>query len=326
MRRVRARRRCALQHLDGDVGAGAAAASAIVPGEPRELLVELLLGVEAPVDREPGRARHDVEARARARGARRRRASTLAARSQELLLDSSGASAVSGSAIRIMLLERVHAEMCLADVGLSSAHLDAQRDRAAARVPDDAARRLGREHRNARRARSSPLRAGDPEPVALPVSSSQTRWRTIRPPSTRPSSPAAAAPYNMLTSPPFMSAVPRPTILPSRRADGTGAGSAPGRRRSDRGSRRSRGPRRWWHGRCTAPPACPSARAGSARRRGPAAPRVAEHGRAPSEPTTGRVLGVDGTSSSTSAAMSAARGSSQARMSSAWSIGEIATR
>ena len=44
------------------------------------------------------------------------------------------------------LLERVHAEVRLTDVGLRSPESHAQGDRATVRVPDDAARRLGREH------------------------------------------------------------------------------------------------------------------------------------------------------------------------------------
>ena len=40
----------------------------------------------------------------------------------------------------------------------------------------------------------SPASRRCPEPAALPVSSSQTKWKTILRPSSRPSSRAAAAP------------------------------------------------------------------------------------------------------------------------------------
>jgi hypothetical protein len=45
------------------------------------------------------------------------------------------------------LLERVHAEVSLSDMGLFPANLDPQRDRTPVRVPDNTARRLGRDHR-----------------------------------------------------------------------------------------------------------------------------------------------------------------------------------
>ena len=60
---------CSLQDLDGDLGAGARGRVVDRRRQPRELLVEVLLGVEAAVDGEPRRARHDVEVRAAARGA-----------------------------------------------------------------------------------------------------------------------------------------------------------------------------------------------------------------------------------------------------------------
>ena len=54
------------------------------------------------------------------------------------------------------LRERVDAEMRLPDVRRPALHLDAQRDRAAARVPDDAAGRLGGDHRERAARRSCP--------------------------------------------------------------------------------------------------------------------------------------------------------------------------
>jgi hypothetical protein len=51
-----------VEHLDVDGGAGGSGRRFDHAGQPRELLVEVFLWVEAAVDGEPGRAGHDVEA------------------------------------------------------------------------------------------------------------------------------------------------------------------------------------------------------------------------------------------------------------------------
>ena len=117
----------------------------------RELLGEILLGVEAAVDREPRRSGHDVEVRAAARCAAddEHRSARLVA--LERVVRAAREQLVREVGERLgdlhHLRERVDAEMRLPDVRRPALHLDAQRDRAAARVPDDAAGRLGRDHR-----------------------------------------------------------------------------------------------------------------------------------------------------------------------------------
>ena len=55
-------RRLLLQHVDADLRAGGAGCLVDHPGQAGELLLQLFLGVEAPVDGEPGRTRDGVEA------------------------------------------------------------------------------------------------------------------------------------------------------------------------------------------------------------------------------------------------------------------------
>ena len=135
-----------------DLGAGARGGLVDRRGQARELLVEVFLGVEAAVDGEPRRARHDVEVRAAAGGAAddQHRAARLVAVQRV-------GRAPREQLVREIrerlgdpdhLLERVHPEMRLPDMRRATLHLDAQRDRAAARVPDDATGRLGGQHRD----------------------------------------------------------------------------------------------------------------------------------------------------------------------------------
>ena len=92
------------------------------------------------------------------------------------------------------VLERVHAEVRLPDVRRAAAHLDPQRDRAAARVPDDAAGRLGRQHRDRGRVDQPGVAqvpgAGDAAGLLV----ADEVERRSRPSPSRPSSRAAAAP------------------------------------------------------------------------------------------------------------------------------------
>ena len=313
-----------------DVGAGAAAAARDRARQARELRPRAPPRVEAAVDREPGRARHDVEARARAcRPADdEHRAALLALAREAVRLRAARGEPASGSAIRIMRSNAFTPRCAWPTWASRPRDLDPKRDRAAARVPDDAAGRLGREHRDGV-GLDHPRFAQVPEPVALPVSSSQTRWRTIRPTVERGRAPLRRGAVEHAHEPALHVGGPAtddpavPAAWPELRPD-----PAPGRRRSARGSRPSRGPSptlpRTMHGSSSAPRRRELDQLG---RETQPLQRVAEHAPAPSEPATGRVLGVDRPRAPRrSAAISSARGSSQARMSSAWSIGEIATR
>ena len=142
--------RLGLQHLDLDVGAG----GRFLDDAPqsRELLVEVFLGVEPAIDREPRRARHHVEAGAGAglpadHEHRTRRLLALHRKARALLEQVVGQS---GQRRRDPdhVLEGVHALVDVADVRLAAGRPHPQRDGASCRVPDHAAGRLGGQHRD----------------------------------------------------------------------------------------------------------------------------------------------------------------------------------
>ena len=89
------------------------------------------------------------------------------------------------------VLERVDALVDVADVRLAAGRPDAQRDRAAGACqitpPVGSAVSIATASGSIR-----PASRRCPEPAVLPVSSSQTKWKTIRRPSSRPSPRAAA--------------------------------------------------------------------------------------------------------------------------------------
>ena len=128
------------------------AASSIVRVRRRDLLLEILLGIEAAIDGEPRGPGHDVEVRAAARRStddQHRAARLLALQrvvgaAREQLVGEIGERLGDLDHLR----EGIDAEMRLPHVRGSPLDRDAQRDRAAARVPDDAAGRLGGEHRD----------------------------------------------------------------------------------------------------------------------------------------------------------------------------------
>ena len=138
VRLVRAPGRLLLQHLDLDLGAGGVGRIADDAGQPFQLLLELLLRVEAAVEREPRRARHDVEAGPGpglpADDQHRVLREQLAGQGGQRLGDADH------------VLEGVDALVDVAHVRLAPRGPHAQRDGAAARVPDHAAGRLGDEH------------------------------------------------------------------------------------------------------------------------------------------------------------------------------------
>ena len=147
---LRAARRLRLQHLHGHLGAGLGGRLLDHPGQASELLVQILLGVEAPVDREPRRSGHDVEAGARAGlpADDQHRAGGLLAldRVARALVEQLAGEHRQRLGDADHVLERVDALVDVADVRLMPGRPDAQRDRATPGVPDHAAGRLGGEH------------------------------------------------------------------------------------------------------------------------------------------------------------------------------------
>ena len=139
-----------LQHVDVDLGAGGGRRFGDHAGQSFELLVEVFLRVEATVDREPRGSGNGVETGAGAglSADDEHRASGLLALDREAgaLLEQFVRERGQWLGDADHVLEGVDALVDVADVRLAAMGSDAQRDRAAAGVPDHAAGGLGGEH------------------------------------------------------------------------------------------------------------------------------------------------------------------------------------
>jgi len=158
-----------LQHVDVDLGAGGVGRPGDHVGQSLELLVELFFGVEAAVDGEPCGPRNGVEAGAGAglsTDDEHRPTGCLALdREAGSLLEQLVGERGQRLGDSDHVLEGVDALVDVAHVRFAAMGSDAQRDGAAARVPDHATGRgeldqLGREaqplHRVAQHARAPP--------------------------------------------------------------------------------------------------------------------------------------------------------------------------
>src|SRR5918999_1304371 len=169
--------RLSLEHVDVDLGAGGPGRFLDHARESRELLVEPFLGVEAPVDGEPRRAGHDVEAGAGTglsadHQHRARRLVALDREARALVEQLAGERGQRlGDADHV--LEGVDALVDEPDVRLAAGGLDPQRDGATARVPDHPAGRLGGEHGGGalEHGDQAALHVRGPAPDDLPVAS-----------------------------------------------------------------------------------------------------------------------------------------------------------
>ncbi|HYP47204.1 MAG TPA: hypothetical protein VEQ61_01075 [Thermoleophilaceae bacterium] len=140
-----------LQHLHVDLRSRGGGRSGDRLRKALELLFEPLLRVEAAVDGEPCRPWHDVEVRSRPSRAtdhQHRPAGFLAVhRKGRATLEELAPERAERLGHEDHLLEGVDSQMGLPHMRLTASHLDPQRYGTAARVPNDPAGRLRRDHR-----------------------------------------------------------------------------------------------------------------------------------------------------------------------------------